>query len=64
VTQDSIGLADGLNLYQRNLNPVTWVDALGLVGCAILKSNSMGHDYYSKLKNLNACRNFGISKIR
>ncbi|MDN7875177.1 RHS repeat-associated core domain-containing protein [Burkholderia aenigmatica] len=30
ITQDPIGLAGGLNVYQYALNPISWIDPLGL----------------------------------
>lgn len=59
LTQDPIGLAGGFNLYQYNLNPVTWVDALGLAGCELLKNNSADHDYRLKLKKSQYPETFG-----
>jgi len=34
VSQDPIGLAGGVNLYQYAPNPLSWVDPLGLTKCA------------------------------
>ncbi|CAI0845535.1 Cell wall-associated polypeptide CWBP200 [Serratia ficaria] len=35
TTQDPIGLAGGFNLYAYGLNPLMWVDPLGLTSCSI-----------------------------
>ncbi|MDH5859300.1 RHS repeat domain-containing protein, partial [Lampropedia aestuarii] len=35
VSQDPIGLAGGLHLYQYSSNPVAWIDPLGLSSCSI-----------------------------
>ena len=40
TTQDPIGLAGGLNLYQYAPNPTGWVDPLGLASCAPSKGFS------------------------
>ncbi|MGL6019745.1 MAG: RHS repeat-associated core domain-containing protein [Gibbsiella quercinecans] len=34
TTQDPIGLAGGLNLYQYAPNPLTWIDPFGLTTCS------------------------------
>ena len=36
TTQDPIGLAGGINLYQYAVNPLGWIDPLGLAGNNIL----------------------------
>ena len=33
ISQDPIGLAGGLNLYQYAPNPLNWIDPLGLTKC-------------------------------
>lgn len=34
ISQDPIGLAGGLNLYQYGPNPLSWIDPLGLTACS------------------------------
>ncbi|MGC0927743.1 RHS repeat-associated core domain-containing protein [Pantoea agglomerans] len=40
VSQDPIGLAGGVNLYQYAPNPLSWVDPLGLSKCSLVKAKS------------------------
>ncbi|MDR5795488.1 RHS repeat-associated core domain-containing protein, partial [Caballeronia sp. LZ008] len=35
ITQDPIGLAGGVNLYQYAPNPIQWMDPLGLTPCCL-----------------------------
>ena len=44
TTQDPIGLAGGLNLYQYAPNPTGWVDPLGLA-CALSNTITPGKNY-------------------
>ncbi|EOD3494604.1 RHS repeat-associated core domain-containing protein, partial [Cronobacter malonaticus] len=41
ISQDPIGLAGGINLYQYAPNPLVWVDPLGLLKCG-LTGNEVG----------------------
>ncbi|MBI6743565.1 RHS repeat-associated core domain-containing protein, partial [Pseudomonas syringae] len=43
ITQDPIGLAGGLNLYQYAPSPIAWVDPLGLAVDPIAKLESRGY---------------------
>ncbi|WP_254606778.1 RHS repeat domain-containing protein, partial [Burkholderia contaminans] len=45
ITQDPIGLTGGVNLYQYALNPLTWIDPLGLM----VLYRSMSLDEYNGL---------------
>ncbi|EOI5716518.1 RHS repeat-associated core domain-containing protein [Cronobacter turicensis] len=45
ISQDPIGLAGGINLYQYAPNPLVWVDPLGLkFKCDELKNKDLGED--------------------
>ncbi|EOD3614083.1 RHS repeat-associated core domain-containing protein, partial [Cronobacter sakazakii] len=45
ISQDPIGLAGGINLYQYAPNPLVWVDPLGLkFKCDELKNKDLGKD--------------------
>ena len=52
VSQDPIGLAGGVNLYQYAPNPLSWIDPLGLTKCSAGKDNSAHNAAdYQKLKD-------------
>ena len=50
IHQDPMGLADGKNQYEYALNPITWVDPLGL---SCTEAHTKNHYYPSKQINLN-----------
>ena len=57
--QDPIGLAGGINLYKYTVNPLTWIDPLGLAGCTLTKSKSKNYEYVLKLKRSGYPATFG-----
>ncbi|MDU2880821.1 MAG: RHS repeat-associated core domain-containing protein, partial [Enterobacter sp.] len=57
--QDPIGLAGGINLYKYTVNPLTWIDPLGLAGCTLTKSKSKNYEYVLKLKRSEYPATFG-----
>ncbi|RKO81928.1 Rhs family protein [Pectobacterium parmentieri] len=59
TTQDPIGLAGGLNLYQYAPNPLTWIDPLGLAKCST-ETTRVRH--YTNRKGSKAIEESGIIK--
>ncbi|QDY40903.1 RHS repeat-associated core domain-containing protein [Candidatus Pantoea soli] len=40
ISQDPVGLAGGLNLYQYAPNPLSWIEPLGLSKCKVIEAKN------------------------
>jgi len=58
LSQDSVGLAGGINLYRYAPNPISWIDPLGLTACCLCNP-------YAGVKNASQhLKEAGISRGR